>query len=96
MNIYQQKGFEGRKDYIEQVALTYGLNYDDVAITAIMLGANEDFDGLLSSCADMAGTCFMYEYELKMNPKEERLILDYKHKCSSLYGKFMVNQSIEN
>ena len=59
MNIYQEKGFEGRKDYIEQVALTYGLDYEQVAYTAEFLGMNEDFDGLLSHCADMAGTVFM-------------------------------------
>jgi len=59
MNIYQEKGFESRKDYIEQVALTYGLNYEQVAYTAEFLGMSEDFDGLLSHCADMAGTVFM-------------------------------------
>ena len=59
MNIYQQRGFESRKDYIEQVALTYGLSYDQVKFTAEFLGMDEDFDGLLSTCADQAGTVFM-------------------------------------
>ena len=59
MNIYQQKGFESRKDYIEQVALTYGLDYDMVCAVAELLGSSEDFDGLLSMCADEAGTVFM-------------------------------------
>ena len=59
MTIYEEKGFESRKDYLKHVAETYGLDYVDVGHMSIMLGAEEDFDGLLSMCADMAGTVFM-------------------------------------
>lgn len=59
MSIYSDNGFESRKDYIEQVALTYGLDYELVKNMALMLGQSEDFNGLLSMCADMAGTVFM-------------------------------------
>ena len=54
MNIYQTKGFESRKDYLEQVSLTYGLDYDMVVQLAVFLGEDEDFDGLLAMCADEA------------------------------------------
>jgi hypothetical protein len=59
MSIYTDKGFEGRGDYLTCVADTYELPLDTVEAMADMLGAEEDFDGLLSMCADAAGTVFM-------------------------------------
>jgi len=59
MNIYEKNGFTDRRDYIEQVALTYSLEYETVAHIAVFLGKSEDFDGLLSECADLAGTVVM-------------------------------------
>lgn len=38
-----------------------------------------------------AGTGYMYEYQLKMNPKEERVILDDKRKFFKSYKKYVVH-----
>lgn len=58
-NIYERKGYCDRAEYLEDVADTYGLDLFTVQTVASMLGRSEDFDGLLSECADIAGTCFM-------------------------------------
>jgi hypothetical protein len=38
-----------------------------------------------------AGTGYMYEYQLVMNPKEERIILDDKRKFAKAYQKYFVH-----
>jgi hypothetical protein len=40
---------------------------------------------------EWAGTGYMYEYQLVMNPKEERIILDDKRKFAKAYQKFFVH-----
>lgn len=40
-----------------------------------------------------AGTGYMYEYQLKMNPKNERYILDDKNTFNKIYKDFLVHQS---
>jgi len=62
MNIYNEHNFASRREYIEAVALEYGLPCDKVAAIASLLGMEEDFDGLLSACADMAGTTVFQVY----------------------------------
>ena len=52
MNIYQEHGYENRKDYLESLAEEYGVLYETVLLTAELLGENEDFDGLIS-CIEM-------------------------------------------
>lgn len=52
MNIYQQKGFTSRRDYLKCIADDYGLDESTVFALASLLGANEDFDGLLSALDD--------------------------------------------
>ena len=52
MNLYQQKGFTSRRDYLECIADDYGLDSDTVFAVAGMLGPSEDFDGLLSALED--------------------------------------------
>lgn len=59
MSIYTDRDFDSREDYLEQVAETYGLPQDTVNALADILGQDEDFDGLLSMCADEAGTVVM-------------------------------------
>jgi hypothetical protein len=54
--IYQDRGFANRQDYINTVAVEYELDVDSVRAVADLLGPDEDFDGLLSMCADEAGT----------------------------------------
>ncbi len=52
MDIYQHKGFENRHDYLEQLALEHGVPEDAVFAVADLLGAEEDFDGLVSMVQD--------------------------------------------
>jgi hypothetical protein len=41
---------------------------------------------------EWAGTGYMYEYQLKMNPKSEREILDDKRKFNQIYGKYFIHK----
>ena len=51
-NIYKEKGYKNRKDYLESLALEMDVPYDAVLVTAQMLGPGEDFDGLVSCLED--------------------------------------------
>ena len=53
MNIYQENGYENRKDYLECLAEDYGLDYHVVESVAGLLGEDEDFDGLINAMEDM-------------------------------------------
>lgn len=55
MNIYAEKGYSSREDYLYQLAEEYELDYDIVFSLADLLGANEDFDGLVNACQDVSG-----------------------------------------
>lgn len=48
-DIYQQKGFKSRSEYLEDLADQYGVDYDTVAALAHVMGPNEDFDGLVDA-----------------------------------------------
>lgn len=52
-NIYQENGYENRKDYLKSVADEYGINLGIVRLFADILGPNEDFDGLISLLEDL-------------------------------------------
>lgn len=52
MNIYEENGYKNRKDYLQSVADNYGIDIDKVYALAYMLGAGEDFDGLISAIED--------------------------------------------
>lgn len=52
-NIYQENGYENRKDYLKSVADEYGIDLGIVCLFADMLGPNEDFDGLISVIEDL-------------------------------------------
>ena len=52
MDIYQKHGYKDRKDYLEGLALEFGLPKRVVFTAANMLGKNEDFDGLLTILED--------------------------------------------
>ena len=54
-NIYQEKGYKNREDYLECLAEDYYVPLDTVYALASMLGEDEDFDGLISSLEDMEG-----------------------------------------
>lgn len=55
MNIYQENGYESRRDYLESLASEYDMHVDDVFALASLLGPNEDFDGLVTAVQDAAG-----------------------------------------
>lgn len=48
MNIYQEKGFKDRDDYLEYLADEYEVEFEYVYELAEFLGPNEDFDGLVN------------------------------------------------
>lgn len=52
-NIYVQKGFEDRFDYLESLADDYGVSLELVYQLADMLGPTEDFDGLVNALEDL-------------------------------------------
>lgn len=53
MNVYQEHGFNNRKEYLESLAEDYDLPLEHVVELAIVLGQNEDFDGLVSMLDDV-------------------------------------------
>ena len=54
MNIYQQNGYSGRRDYLESLAEDNGYDRETVMMLAAILGPNEDFDGLVTALEDMS------------------------------------------
>lgn len=58
-NIYNEKGYATRKDYLEYIADDYGIDKYVVFSIADMLGPSEDFDGLIVMIEDgiAAGLC---------------------------------------
>lgn len=55
MNVYQENGYESRKDYLKCMSEDYGVPLDVVYSLASMLGPNEDFDGLINALEDAEG-----------------------------------------
>ncbi len=49
MNVYQENGYENREEYLQCLSEDYNIPYEIIAELANMLGANEDFDGLLQA-----------------------------------------------
>lgn len=54
MNTYQREGYENRQAYLVSLADDTGVDLDIVMALADMLGADEDFDGLVTSLEDFA------------------------------------------
>ena len=54
MNIWQENGYTSRKDYLQQLAAEYDVDYQSVACVAALLGSSEDFDALVIAVEDMA------------------------------------------
>ena len=57
MTIYQEYGFETRKEYLLDLADSLGIDASIVFAMADMLGSSEDFDGLVTSLEDYAIGC---------------------------------------
>ena len=52
MSVYKRNGYESRIEYLDDLADQYGLSTDVVYGYADILGANEDFDGLITTLED--------------------------------------------
>ena len=52
MSIYEEKGYEDRTEYLEELSLDHEVSMETVLLYSDMLGPNEDFDGLVSSLAE--------------------------------------------
>lgn len=50
---YQKLGFNSRLEYLQSLAEEYDVDLDKVLATAVLLGPEEDFDGLLVMLQDM-------------------------------------------
>lgn len=53
-NIYQEKGYKNRKDYLECLTEEFDLPRQIVFKFAQFLGETEDFDGLVTMLEDFA------------------------------------------
>ncbi len=51
-NAYRENGYNSRSEYLESLADDYGLDVETVEMLADVLGASEDFDGLVAMCED--------------------------------------------
>lgn len=58
-DIYQERGFENRREYLEDLAECEGADLQAVLLLADLFGPTEDFDGLVSSVQDgvISGLC---------------------------------------
>ena len=65
-NIYQENGYQSRKEYLDCLADEYAVPRQIVYTMATTLGPSEDFDGLVSGLQDIEG-----EYD------EDDIIEDY-------------------
>jgi hypothetical protein len=52
LNVYQENGFNSRRDYLVSLAEDFGVAQDFVFTLASLLGKNEDFDGLITAIED--------------------------------------------
>lgn len=53
MSIYQENGYENRRDYLESLAEDYNISFLTVLSLADILGPTEDFDGLINALEDI-------------------------------------------
>ncbi len=54
MNEYQEQGYKNRREYLDSLAEDFGVDNTTVYMLASMLGASEDFDGLIVALEDAA------------------------------------------
>ena len=50
--VYREKGYTDRDDYLNSLSEDYGIPDDAVRVLAEVLGPDEDFDGLVSNRED--------------------------------------------
>ena len=56
MSIYTDNGYKSRADYLQNLADEKDVDIQTVRMMAGMLGPSEDFDGLVTSIEDCAGS----------------------------------------
>ena len=56
MSIYQDNGYNNRRDYLRDLSETYSIDLQTVFALADILGSDEDFDGLVTSLEDFEVT----------------------------------------
>ena len=54
-SVYVEKGYESRRDYLEQLGEKTGVDLETVLLLADLLGPTEDFDGLVTGLQDFTG-----------------------------------------
>jgi len=54
-NVYQENGYDNRKDYLRCMSEDYGIPLNVVYSLSSILGPNEDFDGLVNALEDAEG-----------------------------------------
>lgn len=52
-NIYKERGYESREDYLNSLADEYGVDWQLAHAAADLLGPNEDFDGLINMLEEL-------------------------------------------
>ena len=57
MTIYQENGYQSRREYLLDLADNMGMDASIVFALADVLGSSEDFDGLVTSLEDYAVGC---------------------------------------
>ena len=55
MNVYTENGYKDRRDYLYSLAEDFSISPETVFTMASLLGASEDFDGLVISLEDIEG-----------------------------------------
>lgn len=55
MNIYQEKGYDDRAEYLSYLSEDLGIPLEVVQEVADLLGSGEDFDGLRACLEDFEG-----------------------------------------
>jgi hypothetical protein len=65
MSIYQENGFNSRKEYLLSLAEEFALDDETVLMMAHMLGPDEDFDGLVTILADEAERLHNYGWNVR-------------------------------
>ena len=53
MSRYKTKDYSNRREYLDWLAESYGVDRADVVLLASILGTDQDFDGLPSTLADL-------------------------------------------
>lgn len=70
-NIYKEKGYKSREDYLQSLAYDYSLPLFIVKSLADTLGRSEDFDGLINAIED-----YILDNELYLEDDYEDDLLD--------------------